>query len=117
MRTQRYTFPQIAEQLGAYVFADILLRFFGRSADVRSEQHIGQSLQRRDEGVTVLFGLFGKYIDCGTADLSALDGLAKGRQVDHLATCVVDDDRTGLTVFKVGLADEVFSLRGFGNVQ
>ena len=62
--------PETRQLLG-HIHRDGLLRLLGAAADVRREDDVAQSGERRAEALTVLGGLFGEHVGRGAREMAA----------------------------------------------
>ena len=92
--------------------ADGLLRFVGRTGDVRREQDVVEVEEGR-----VLERLLAEDVERGAGDVAGLDGSASACVDDQLAAGAVDDADALLHDGERVRVDQAFGLRGEADVQ
>ena len=103
---------QIVAHLHRELDADGLLRFVGRSGDVRSEDDVVELEERG-----VLGRLVTEDVERGSGDVAGLERVDEGRFVDEFAACAVDDANALLHDGERGGVDEAVGLGGEADVQ
>ncbi len=83
-------------ELAGHEPADLLLRLLGRAADVRGEDDVVETAQRRLERVALRLRLDREHVHRRTGDVAGLDVLAQRLGVDHHAARGVDEQRARL---------------------
>ena len=106
-----------ARQLLGHVHRDRFLRLLGAAADVRREDDVAQSGERRAEALTVLGRLFGKHVGRGAREMAAAQRRRERLEIHHLAAAVVDQRRAALHLRKFLRADQVARAIGVGHMQ
>src|SRR5450830_264077 len=96
----------VVAELAGDELADVALRFLGRAADVRGEDHVRQTTQLRVEVVATTLRLDREDVHGRARDATGENGLAKRPVVDDEATREVEEDRSRLHPRELGCAEE-----------
>lgn len=122
--TDGSTIVEISSKSVGNFSADGSLSFLGGTADVRSEDEVGDLSESRDEVTeslvkagTVGSGLLGEDINGSTGEVVGLEGVTESREVDNLASGVVDEESTLLHLRKLLGTHHTNGVRDFGDVQ
>ena len=94
-RAHRRTGIAVIDQLACHFGADAFLRLFGRPADVRRQDNIFQTLQRRYEAIGVRARLDRKHVNRGATQPAFAQRVGERLQVNDRAATVVDEIRAG----------------------
>ena len=87
---ERRTVVGIFAQLTRYFQADILLRFLGRAADVRRQDHVVEFAQRRGKRIAVGRWLRREDVDARARQVLTLQRIRQGRDIDNRTARGVD---------------------------
>ena len=102
--------PNLLSHVNGHIFLGL---FRGRSQVGREDQ----ALLNRPQGGCGLQGLIGIDIEGRAADHPVLNGLGDRRLINDSAAGAIDDARRGLHRFQQFRIDQVFGIRGAGQVQ
>ena len=107
----------VARQLFRHLHTDIFLGFYRTAADMGRQKRIIEAAQGGQKLVIVGAGLYREHIDAGTAQMSALQAVGQGINVDHRAAGCIDQDATRTHLGQLLGADQVLGGARFRDVQ
>ena len=113
----RGTVVAVLDQFFCHFQTDVGLRFSGRTADVRGQDHVVQATQRAFEHVVVGARLNREHVDGGADQVLVLDCVSQGVQLNHGAASGVDQNAALFNGTDFFLADHPLGGCGFRYVQ
>src|SRR5690606_3306881 len=109
--------PDVVAQLLGHFDAEVGLRFDGRAADMRREDHVVARLQGRFEGIPGRLGLNREDVDRGAAQPPGIERFAERLDVDDPAPGEVDQHRTVLHQREPPGADQLFGVGALRHME